>query len=421
MRVLWLVNVILPEVSKILNEKPQPYGGWLINTSKELAIADDVELAIAFPNNKFSELTVINGDRITYFGFCLKNNKTYQLKKYESTFESVLHKFKPDIVHIFGTEYSYALAMANACQQVGIDHVVSIQGLVSEIGKHYYSNLPENVIHGNTLRNFVKRDGLFKLKKQFIKKGKFEIDLLKKTRYVIGRTTWDKACVTQINPNITYYRCNETLRDTFYDEQWSINECITHSIFLSQGHYPIKGLHYVIDALKIVKEKYPKTKLFIGGRNIFNNNTLRDKLKLTYYGKYLLDKIKVSKLEDTVMFLGELDESEIAKMYKKSNVFVCSSSIENSPNSLGEAMILGVPCVASHVGGIPDLITHGVEGFLYQHNDSRMLAYHIMNIFSDDALALELSKNAKLRARITHDKETNLNDLKYIYKELFIK
>lgn len=68
--------------------------------------------------------------------------------------------------------------------------------------------------------------------------------------------------------------------------------------------------------------------------------------------------------------------------YLKSQVFVLPSSIENSPNSLGEAMLLGVPCIASDVGGVRCLMTHSVEGLIYPADDPRLLAYDICEMFA---------------------------------------
>ena len=51
--------------------------------------------------------------------------------------------------------------------------------------------------------------------------------------------------------------------------------------------------------------------------------------------------------------------------YLEADVFLLPSQSENSPNSLGEAMLLGLPCVASNAGGIPDMLADGQEGLLY--------------------------------------------------------
>ena len=58
-----------------------------------------------------------------------------------------------------------------------------------------------------------------------------------------------------------------------------------------------------------------------------------------------------------------------AQEMETANVFVMPSSIENHSSTLIEAMIVGVPCVASDVGGISELITHGKTGFLYRFEE----------------------------------------------------
>ena len=69
----------------------------------------------------------------------------------------------------------------------------------------------------------------------------------------------------------------------------------------------------------------------------------------------IMSYMRIRELEDKVSFLGPLNAEQMKAEYLRSNVFLCPSSIENSPNSLGEAQMLGVPCVASYVGGIPIL------------------------------------------------------------------
>ena len=97
---------------------------------------------------------------------------------------------------------------------------------------------------------------------------------------------------------------------------------------------------------------------------------------------------------------------------------MCSSSIENSPNSLGEAMILGVPCVASDVGGVADLLKHKEEGFVYQTDARYMLAHYVCEIFAYDELALEFSAKARMHVIKTHNKEENTKSMMEIYREI---
>ena len=421
MRILWLINIPLPEASQLMGENPSPFGGWLINASKDLANKEDVELSIAFPSNKANKFRELKGEKINYYPFIpVKENDNKVIENNES-FETLLNNLKPDIVHIYGTEIAHTLSMVNTCNKINIKTVISVQGLVSIIEKHMYSNLPIYAIYGNTFRNIIRKDNVRGLKKLFRNRGKNEIEAIKRTNHIIGRTTWDKACSNQINPQANYHFCNETLREEFYKHQWDVNDCEKHSIFLSQGQYPIKGLHYMLEAIPLILKRFPKAKVYISGKDITKSDSIKDKLLMTYYGKYIKKMIKKLNLERNVVFTGQLDEKKMCQRYLKSHVFVCPSSIENSPNSLGEAMILGVPSVASYVGGIPDMLKDKEEGFLYQHDAPYMLAQYVCEIFENQDLALKFSKNARERALKTHDRDENTRRLIEIYNEIVSK
>jgi glycosyltransferase involved in cell wall biosynthesis len=416
MNILWVTNIALPEASLLMNEKPTPFGGWFVSASARLADEDSIELSIAFPKNGLRTVQILKGKKINYYAFPLVSEKDVSFNKRNSYLEKILDETRPNVVHIFGTEYPHTLAMVNACQKEKV--VISIQGLISIIQRHYMSGLPENVQKRFTLRDFIKQDNLNQQQKKFIKRGEFEIEALQKVKHIIGRTTWDRACTFQINPDAQYHFCNETLSDEFYKHIWDIGKCEKHSIFVSQGSYPIKGLHFMLEAMPLILKCFPDTKLYVGGQNITKTYTLKEKLKISSYGKYIKELIGRYKLRKSVVFTGILDEKQMCERYLKSNVFVCTSSIENSPNSLGEAMILGVPCVASDVGGVADLLNHREEGFVYQTDAPYMLAHYVCEIFANDDLALQFSKKAREHAIKTHNKEENTKRMMEIYREI---
>ncbi|NLL06784.1 MAG: glycosyltransferase [Clostridiaceae bacterium] len=418
MNILWLINIPIPEASQLMGEEPSPFGGWLINASRDLSNQDGIELSIAFPSNKASKFTKLEGKKVNYYPFNPIKDSDKKTIEYNEYFETLLNNLKPDIVHIYGTEIEHTCSMVNVCKSLGIETVISIQGLVSIYARHIYANLPFSAIYGFTLRNLLRRDSVYLHKKIFELRGKNEIESLKKTNHIIGRTTWDKACSIQINPKAKYHFCNETLREEFYKHRWSIDECEKYSIFLSQGQYPIKGLHYMLEAMPIILKEFSKAKVYISGKDITKSDSFKDKLLMTYYGKYIKKMIKKLDLERNIVFTGPLDEEKMCHRYLKSNVFVCPSSIENSPNSLGEAMILGVPCVVSNVGGVLDMLKHEEEGFVYQADAPYMLAHYVCEIFKNEDLALKFSENARKHALNTHDKDINTSTLMKIYSDI---
>lgn len=418
MKILWLINIPLPEASLLLNEKPLPFGGWLLGLSEVLSFSENTNLSVAFPHKGIKEYRKLSGERIDYYAFSpIKTDDAESTSNIE-LFQNIINDANPNIVHIHGTELAHSLTMIKTCELNDVNSVISIQGLVSKIAKHMYASLPNKAIFGFTLRNFINRDNIFWMKKSFQKRGNNEIEALKRAFHIIGRTTWDRAVTKQTNPQAEYYFCNETLRGEFYKHQWSIDNCEKHSIFISQGQYTYKGVHYMLEAMPLILKRYPEAKVYIGGKDITKSNSMKDKILMTYYGMYIKKKIKNLRLERNVIFAGPLDEKKMCQRYLKSHVFVCPSSIENSSNSLGEAMMLGVPSVASAVGGIPDMLVDKEEGFLYQHDAPYMLAYYVCEIFERNDLALRFSKNARQHALKTHDKDENIRTLIEIYNNI---
>ncbi len=418
MKILWLINVALPEVSLLFNLKSEPFGGWLIGASANIKLHSEINLSIAFPINNSSEVIKKQGDNITYYAFpsikesAVDNSVNIHLLK-------IITESQPDIVNIYGTENAHTLKMVQICRDNNIKVVVSIQGLVSIISKHFYSSLPNSIISGYTFRDLLKSNNISKDKKRFEQRGNNEVESIKRVDYVIGRTTFDYACTKQINEKIKYYNCNEILREEFYLNNWNIDNCDRFTIFMTNGCYPVKGLHYMLEAMPLILKKFPSAKLYVAGHNLVKSDTLIEKLKVSSYAKYIKTLINKHKLHNNVFFTGILNEKEISEFYLKSHVYVLPSSIENSPNSLAEAMIIGLPCVASNVGGVPNMMIHNEEGYIYQHNAYYMLAHYICEIFNNNELSLFFSENAKKHAKITHDKERNTTDLINIYHEIY--
>ena len=255
-----------------------------------------------------------------------------------------------------------------------------------------------------------------KQQRKFAKRGKLEKKALTGVKHIIGRTRWDRACAAQAAPDAQYHLCNEILRSDFYRNAgtWTPETCEKHSIFVSQSSYPIKGFHLVLQAMPHILAQYPDAKLYTTGNSSFEQPFYAR----SGYRKLLISTIKKLGLEDKVVFLGNLDEESMCSRFLKSNVFVSASSIENSPNSVGEAMLLGVPTVASFVGGTMDMLKDKEEGFLYQPDAPYMLAEYVCRIFADDALAYTMGQNASAHARVTHDARHNTQTLLSIYQSI---
>ena len=417
MKVLWLVNIIMPELGSAYSLGEAIGGGWLVGLHEDLKKQNDIELVICCP---VEEHRLVDEDKFidgTHYYFFKRNVSSKVLIDNDIRFFDIIEKEKPDVIHIWGSEYLHGLQMYNAAEKNGLADrvVVSIQGLVSIYAHHFYAGIPNKVIAGKTAIEIIKNDNLKKRHADFVERGKHEIDLIKKVQYVIGRTDWDKACALQINRNLKYFKCNETLRQAFYNGAWNYDNCQKHSIFFSQCSTPLKGFHILLDAMQFVKQEYPDTTIYVTGVLKSRDKSFKNRMLARSYDRYLSKKIREYNLENQIFFMGNLNEEDMKKAYLKSNVFVLASSIENSPNSLGEAMILGTPVVASHVGGVTSMIKQNEEGYVFDVNAPYMLAYYICDVFAQENNIKSMTQKAKMHAEQTHNRDNNVHDLLNIY------
>lgn len=417
MRVLWICNVPNIEATRIYGLPQVNVGGWLTGLSTSISKQDNIELFYSFPKSGINDLLYKDAGLIKYIA--IPKGKI-SVDKYDQSFEvyfsRLKREIKPDIVHVFGTEYSHSLSAVRVFDKNQL--VISIQGMTSVYSNHYFSGLPYQILNNRTIFELFKRDNLVDQYKKFKKRGRFENSAISGVKYIIGRTEWDKACTYLINSNSTYFHCDESLRETFYSDNWNLDNIERFSVFITQASSPIKGFHHLLDAVNLLKVKFPNIKIYVSGNNLLYSRKVIGISIETTYTRFIKKKIKKYGLRNNIIFVGSLDETEMKKRFLASNVFVCPSSIENSPNSLGEAMILGVPCISSYVGGVPSLMQHGVEGFMYQYDAPYMLAYYIDRIFSDDNLACQLSKASIKKAQYTHNRLKNAKALTAVYEHM---
>lgn len=416
MRILWITNILFPEALEKLTGKGdlRSSGGWMLGSAKMLVCQKEIQLYVASVSPLVNKIEVLEGEKIIFYVLPYRKGNHNYNTKYETYWKHINEQVHPDVVHIHGTECSHGLAYINACGNERV--VVSVQGLLSSIEPYYCAGLSWKEIYGNLTLHDIIKGNIYKNQKVFHKGGMLEKETLSKVKHIIGRTSWDKAHVWAINPNANYYVGNETLRSEFYDGSvWNYDKCLPHSIFLSQGSSPLKGLHQVLKAMPLILKYYPNTTIRIAGTDITRNKGLWGLLHFTGYGKIIKRLLQKYDLTDKVIFLGPLNAKQMKEEYLRSNVFICPSSIENSPNSLGEAQILGVPCVASYAGGIPDFM-RGFEDNLYRFEEIDMLAEKVCTTFAD-------SKTNKYNSAIQiaserHNAQNNILQLIHIYKRI---
>ena len=376
----------------------------------------DIELTVACKiEKKYQFNDIVDGVRYISLGY---DGKT-TLPELEERCNQIIDIVQPDLIQVEGTEFLHAKAMLNVGNTKGIPTVISLQGILNGQYQYQCGQLQiDDMMFSRSLKNIFTAWILHLRKTRWFKpRMKTERETITKAKYLIGRTTWDRAHAYALNPDAKYYSCNRILREPFYQYNWEIDEIEKHSIYVGNGYYALKGVQYVIEALPQLICEYPDIKVYVAGVKPFVENDKRPFYKKGY-GLYLEKRIKDLGVGDHVIFTGPLQAEEVAEKLSKVHAYVLCSAIENSPNTLGEAMCIGTPCVASYVGGVPDMAADGENALFYRNDDPALLAWNLKRIFDDDELALKLSANGRKQARITHDPKANAEQLIENYKDI---
>lgn len=167
---------------------------------------------------------------------------------------------------------------------------------------------------------------------------------------------------------------------------------------------PEKGLQELLKIFPIVQVRFPNVKLLVvGPLGDFSGKN---------YNQPLANALKIA---DSVIYLGQLTLKELIKVYSAADVCIVPS-IWEEPFGLVvvEAMACSKPVVAFSVGGIPEIITSGFDGFLVDKRNDCDLVYRIMCLLSNSYLREKIGLNAKETAREKFNYKNlvaNLNDI----------
>jgi len=162
-----------------------------------------------------------------------------------------------------------------------------------------------------------------------------------------------------------------------------------------------KGIRELLDVIIELSGKYTELHLYMGG--IFEDNELKD---------------IVSKHSEKVTFLGWIDEEEKERYLKMCDIFVLPSYFEGQPVSVLEAMAHGMCVVASCVGGIPEMIEDGKNGFLIEPKDKTALKCQLIKVLNDKNLCKELGEAAYQEAQERFSIGKSMESLVGLYEEV---
>lgn len=404
MRVLWL------SVTPSLYEE-RTSGGWVASLERIIRqYGKGIELGIAFEHKDKCFKVVRDG--VTYYPM---NKIDTRLKKFrlmlnysndwnflKPLIKNVIDDFKPDIIHCFGSEWPFGLI----ARDINVPLVIHMQGFaniyalsasmccrLSDQYKYHHYN-PFSMFHYwyRSLKNDAS--------------NKREQEVMRCNKYFMGRTEWDKNIVKYYSPGATYYHCEEAIRPEILHSKikWSYIPRKKMRIVTISGASALKGNDLILRTAKILKDFGFDFEWRVAG----NRNSFR-----------FFEKIIGLKHSDlNINLLGFINANEVANELSEADVYVHTAIIDNSPNSLCEAQLIGCPVIATNVGGIPQLVDNGKTGILFPYNEPHTLAFMLMNIYGNKKELESLSKNEINVSHSRHDEQLIMQRLIAIYTDI---
>ena len=179
-------------------------------------------------------------------------------------------------------------------------------------------------------------------------------------------------------------------------------------IHTTNGNSPYKGFETLCYSLKLLNDLNIDIEWRVAGIN-------EDDLVV----KVVKKKLQNNYPSKGLVLLGRLNEKELIKKLLEADMYIMPSHIENSPNNLCEAMILGMPCIATYAGGTGSLLSDGEEGILIQDGDPWVMAGAVLEMRNNYSESVRLGINARKRALLRHDpKEIATSYLVDIYQKI---
>ena len=185
-------------------------------------------------------------------------------------------------------------------------------------------------------------------------------------------------------------------------QEWNQREVSEEKLIVSVGRFaPEKGHRYLIEALNLLNQQEVAWRcMFLG------EGELEAELRAL---------VAEYELSEQIAFPGFCED--VFSVLLTADVFVLPSLHESSPNALIEAMGIGMPCIASDVGGIADLIEDEKNGVRVPPQDPEALATALRQILTEPDFANELGKNARATIQQKFDSAVSLEKLEGIYQD----
>ncbi len=415
-----MTNQPIAKLRDMLNMPLGQSGGWMETAFEAVKDSSEITLGVA-TIYMGTELKHTAADGHVFFAVPSKQfmgRYDYKDEYNQAQWKKVVDEFQPDVLQIWGTEYTMGLCAQIAAK--GIPSVVYMQGLMTMIAKHCLDGIDFRTQFAYTsLYELWKGKCLWMQRKKYRNVAKIEQEILSKAKAAIVESDWCGGICSIISPKIKVFKSDLPINSVFSTYEWDYGKLEKNSIFTVSGGYAVKGHHILFEALSIVKKQFPNVKLYIpGASRLLCKLSYREKIQMSSYDKYLSKQITKYGLQDNIILLGKLTPQEMAEKMSTCHCFVMPSVIENHSSSLIEAMMVGLPTVSSFVGGLNSYYKDGENGFFYRAEETEHLASLIIRYFNDETLCRKISRQGMSDQRSQRLSINLKKDFETIYKSV---
>lgn len=394
MRILWFSNT--PSLAAKMVSKNTAGGSWIESLEKELTTFSNIELGIAFKKLVDTPKEIaVEGSNTRYFmvpQYPISKIGQWSSRFFAKPFSKkslphylkVVEDFKPDVILFFGTEFDYPLIIP----EINVPSIIWFQGNLTVYNEMYENGIQiSNTFRFESIKRLLKSYTMHHEHNLFLRAVEREKKIFSFTENFIGRTAWDRRVVRIMAPHAKYFHSEEALREPFWNHKWSGNKNEDKHIVTTV----IRGLLY-----KGLETIY-KTAILLEAT--LEKDFEWHVIGITEGSVYVNTAKKVAKYDDSirsnVKLLGSKFGDELVEKLTNADVYVHPSHIENSSNAVQEAMLLGMPIVATNVGGTPSLFTDNKEGLLVQSKDPYAMAGAILELLESPQKAKTMGNNAR--------------------------
>lgn len=367
MRIAFLGNLppasVLPEefLRPRLRRDDHP-APWITSLLPNLARISGFKLRFVIVDYSIRRHALVERDGVEYEGIPCRlperlNRKTLYFQKSLAA-TPVLRRFKPDLVHAFGFETGFGTIALRSAFPVSC----FIQGIAEDYFPYYKQ------------RDWIER-----------RVGRWaERRAVRQVKWMVAETEYARTWALRHHPAADVALIPHSLRSVFHERAEPLygNSILTLGTLEER-----KGMDTILKA-------FAKTRCADARLVMVGDGALRASLES------LADHLGI---RNRVDFTGALDTREVIERMNHARVCVIASRADTSPNVVTEAHAIGLPVIGTRVGGIPEMIHEGEDGYLVERDDASAMAERMTRLLMDESLARRLGQAGQAKVRRLND------------------